>query len=411
MIAVVGAGIQGCALALELASRGLSVELFDRAEAPMQCASRWNEGKIHLGYIFAKDRSLASARQMIRGAMEFAGFFERHLGERVPQERCSDPFRYAVHNNSMLSVQQVEAHLHAVDSLLESAPGEYLGERILRKVRPAKNFNPEHLQAVFETPERSLDVQYLADRIASAVLADPLIAFHGGATVAALSRTDTGAFKLRLTSGEVLGDFAQLVNCAWESRLLLDSTLGYKEKRSWMHRYKLALHLADTPCGAPIASTTFVLAPLGDVVNFGGGKFYLSWYPSCKIAESFELAPPEPSPSPEQLKAVGRDSLRSLSLLMPALSELKVDWSKAHVKGGHIFAWGEADIDREWSGLHRRFDIGVFSDEGFHSIDTGKLGMAAVFAREAADRICALAAASLRGRIRQGRGSMHKCIA
>ena len=52
-----------------------------------------------------------------------------------------------------------------------------------------------------------------------------------------------------------------------------------------------------------------------------------------------------------------------------------------------IFAWGETDIDDPGSELHERHDIGTSSRDGYHSIDTGKLTMAPVFGRAAAERV------------------------
>lgn len=54
-VAVLGAGIMGCSVAIQLARRGFDVTVFDRETAPMAAASRWNEGKIHLGYIYGAD--------------------------------------------------------------------------------------------------------------------------------------------------------------------------------------------------------------------------------------------------------------------------------------------------------------------------------------------------------------------
>lgn len=61
-IAILGAGIMGSATALFLARRGHLVSLYDAADSPFSAASRWNEGKIHLGYIYSADPSLKSAR-------------------------------------------------------------------------------------------------------------------------------------------------------------------------------------------------------------------------------------------------------------------------------------------------------------------------------------------------------------
>ena len=79
-VAVLGGGLQGCCTALALAESGVRVTLFDRNEQLLSRAAVANEGKIHLGYMYAGDPSLSTARTMMRGALAFAPFFARHLG-------------------------------------------------------------------------------------------------------------------------------------------------------------------------------------------------------------------------------------------------------------------------------------------------------------------------------------------
>ena len=55
--------------------------------------------------------------------------------------------------------------------------------------------------------------------------------------------------------------------------------------------------------------------------------------------------------------------------------------------GGVIVAWGRTDIDDPTSELHRRYEIGVTSNGGYHSVDPGKLTMTPYFAGICADRI------------------------
>lgn len=71
-VAVLGAGLQGACGAMELASRGIEVHLYDKNERCVTQASAQNKGKIHLGYVYANDRSLRTARKMIEGALSFA---------------------------------------------------------------------------------------------------------------------------------------------------------------------------------------------------------------------------------------------------------------------------------------------------------------------------------------------------
>ena len=70
-VAVLGAGIMGCSAALCLARRGANVTLLDAAPRPCGGASRWNEGKIHLGYLYAADPSLATARRLLDGGLAY----------------------------------------------------------------------------------------------------------------------------------------------------------------------------------------------------------------------------------------------------------------------------------------------------------------------------------------------------
>ena len=61
--AVLGAGLAGSCVALELTDAGFEVALFDRAEQPLTRASAANEGKIHLGLVYANDPSGRTAQE------------------------------------------------------------------------------------------------------------------------------------------------------------------------------------------------------------------------------------------------------------------------------------------------------------------------------------------------------------
>ena len=72
-VAILGAGIMGATTALLLSRRGVRVTLYDQAPAPMTGASRWNEGKIHLGYLYAGDPSGNTADKLMPGGIAFKG--------------------------------------------------------------------------------------------------------------------------------------------------------------------------------------------------------------------------------------------------------------------------------------------------------------------------------------------------
>src|SRR4029077_9220616 len=61
-VGVLGGGLQGCCTALALAERGAEVILFDKNDALLSRVAVANEGKIHLGYMYAGDPTLSTAK-------------------------------------------------------------------------------------------------------------------------------------------------------------------------------------------------------------------------------------------------------------------------------------------------------------------------------------------------------------
>ena len=117
-VAVLGAGFQGCCVALELARRGVSVDLYDREDRCITQAGFRNEGKIHLGLVYANDPTFTTARVMVRGALEFGSAVRRWI-ERDLGDVCTPaPFDYVVHRDSMVSPETVAAHFATVDACL-----------------------------------------------------------------------------------------------------------------------------------------------------------------------------------------------------------------------------------------------------------------------------------------------------
>ena len=61
----------------------------------MDAASRHNEGKIHLGFVYANDPTFRTAELMFRGAGQFAPLMRRWLGTAFDDIPVSTPFNYA----------------------------------------------------------------------------------------------------------------------------------------------------------------------------------------------------------------------------------------------------------------------------------------------------------------------------
>ena len=71
--AVIGAGIFGCAVALELARAGFAVSLFERRPEILTGATRNNLNRVHLGFHYP--RHLGTARQSAAGYQPFVESF------------------------------------------------------------------------------------------------------------------------------------------------------------------------------------------------------------------------------------------------------------------------------------------------------------------------------------------------
>src|SRR4051794_33116657 len=106
-VAVLGGGIMGTCTALLLARRGLEVSLFERESAPLACASRWNEGKIHLGYLYGADPTLRTARRIIPGGLQFRRIMTELLGSDLAPHTTPQDDIYLIHRNSIVDVDAV----------------------------------------------------------------------------------------------------------------------------------------------------------------------------------------------------------------------------------------------------------------------------------------------------------------
>jgi hypothetical protein len=194
-------------------------------------------------------------------------------------------------------------------------------------------------------------------------------------------------FRLACAGGWLTG-FHHVVNTSWDSRLAVDSAFGLAPPRPWLYRYKFGLHVRQRPPASAIPSVTLVLGPFGDIVDYGEGAYYLSWYPTGRIAVSTALVPPVAAALSPVVD--GKAYIEPLREIVPALDGINIDRASTQFVGGWIFAWGETDIDDALSGLHRRDQVGVYSVSGYHTINTGKLTLAPLHALTLCDRIVPL---------------------
>lgn len=365
----------------------------------MNRASLRNEGKIHLGLIYANDSSFETARLQLTGALRFRRLLQRWFGKDANKLHTSTSFTYLVARDSVLDADALQSHYARVEkeykAQCELDPElDYLGLRpatLARKLSVIpREFSPDFFQAAFATPELAIDTDQLAELIQRALRASSLVDFRGGHCIRTIERGNS----LRIEGDGPEGKFAlkadQVVNATWERRAALDRGMGLAARPGLLHRLKFRV-LARVPAEMERGpSATMVLGRYGDVVIRPGGLSYLSWYPTGMRGWTSEIEPPRAwdeacrgTPDAEVAREVSEFALRHIDEWYPGIGRSCI----ALVDAGAIVAIGETDVDDASSVLHHRKAIGVTSLENYHTVDPGKLTTAPLFAMEAADRV------------------------
>jgi glycine/D-amino acid oxidase-like deaminating enzyme len=400
--AVLGAGLTGVTVALELAHRGVRVALIEQDERAINRASLRNEGKIHLGFVFSQDTTMASSRLQLEGALQFRSILARLTNGRTDRLTTSRPFTYLVPRDSIATVDELSKRFAALDGMyrerIACEPSfDYMGRRPVSIVHPTILSSLSHIRttrflAAFETQEVAIDTRELAGILRDAVM-HPNIDFRPNHRVTSVDRVSGGFAINGRTNGvgfQLRSD--QVVNALWENRFKIDRTAGMEHQRGWLHRlkYRVIAQMPERLRDGP--STTLVVGPYGDVVVRGDGTAYLSWYPLGLRGWSTDLAPP-PSWNPPCRGELGESERAAIAAgVFGAIDDWYpgvADAIPLTVDAGAIVAYGRTDVHDPASGLHDRTHLGITSSNGYHSVDPGKLTTAPLFGVRAAQLVLA----------------------
>lgn len=394
-IAVLGAGIMGSSLALFLSRKGAEVTLFDAAPAPFSAASRWNEGKIHLGFLYNADPTLKTAQHLIPGGLLFRPVVEELVGCSIAPAITAKDDLYLCHRESVVEPDAMEAYLHQVAQLLNEHPDarHYLADvsdgRISRlsDAEVAEASGSDLILAGFRTPERSVETTWIADRFVDAVSAAPRIAQQMNTCVTSVGKV-AGTWCIQTDQGP-FDSYDVVINALWQGRMAIDQTAGLPPSGIWSNRYRLSLFVrTDQPLQLPCA--IIATGPFGDVKNYNDRDFYLSWYPDGLQVDNSDITPPALDdlhlPEPESFT---ERVFEHLQQFLPWTADIEAHAERVRVEGGWIFAAGRGALSDPSSTLHRRSEYGVVEMGSYYSIDTGKYSTAPWVARNLAARIMA----------------------
>jgi len=397
-VAILGGGIMGCSVALEFARRGIRPVLFEAEAELLSGASRWNEGKIHLGYLYAGDPTLVTARRMLTGGLLFKSLIEDLLETSIDDAITRQDDVFLCHQKSVVGLADMLEYFRALTEMVGDHPhaGHYLADVRKAKVEQLAASELERLTgspaivAGFRVPERSVATSWVADRLVDAVRAQSRIEVRPGSRVlgvADISRAGTMDRWRIHTPGGVEGPFDCVVNALWQGRLAVDQTASMQLPKDWSHRYRLSMFLR-TRRPFQLPSAVIVTGPFGDIKNYNGRDFYLSWYPAGLRLESSSLHPPDVAP-PSTLEAdeISDAIARELSTFFPSIPDLLRDVERRQIAGGWVYAAASGSLSDPSATLHHRRTFGVTRKGSYLSVDTGKYSTAPWIARCIAEDI------------------------
>jgi hypothetical protein len=295
------------------------------------------------------------------------------------------------------SPEAVKVYFDAVAALVRDQPG---AGRYLCDVRDcrARRLTPselagltdsERVVAGFQVPERSVATNWLADQYVAAVEAESKIDRRKGIRVTGARPLDgdtEGRWQVETSTGNH-GPFDGVVNALWEGRIHLDARLGLEPQGRWTHRYRLSVFARTETC-IDAQSAIVSVGPFGDLKNYTGRDFYLSWYPTGMIAEGCELDPPMlPMLDESARQVIAEEILENLAQYLPVVRLIREKATSLTVAGGWVFAMGHGSLADPASSLHRRDRIGVTRRGTYFSVDTGKYSIAPWLAKQVAEAL------------------------
>jgi glycine/D-amino acid oxidase-like deaminating enzyme len=395
-VAILGGGMLGVCAALELAHRGQRVVLVEGANDLLEGAGRWNEGKIHLGFLYAGDPSLSTARRLIPGGLAFADVIERLIGRGIRDLATTEDDLFLVHRKSVVDASAYAMYADRTADLIRhfaghTGAGKYLADVNLAESRRlsaselAEVTTSDDVVAGFAVPERSVSTLAVADLLKAAVLSEPLIEVRVGAWVDKVRKRDDGRLDVVCTGDRSVGleAFDVVVNGLWESRLVVDASIGIHPPAPWTHRFRATVY-GHAP-KATFRSAVLCTGPFGGVNRYGDGRVYLSWYEVELLAEGNALEPPrrEAALTDERRAKVGAATIRELSRFFPGVADV----TDFEVHGGWVYAVGNGSLADPASTLHQRDKFGIVRDGGYISVDTAKYSLAPWIAMRVADMV------------------------
>lgn len=393
-VAVLGAGIQGCLMALMFSKHGYDVTLIDKSQEIMNRASIAGESRIHLGLEYSNDTSMRTASYMLESALRFSSYFEYLVGKKVDWSGLkSQRLVCLLAKQSLVPPEDFERYGEVLGNMYEALLTKnpelsYLGERP-PKLLIGETSVPSYVNSsMIETAYESIEVCILSRKLKEIIqvaLLENSVNMVFGRTILDVKRNDIGDKDklggLRVVSDIGEHDYDAVVNCLWEGRASIDAKMGLDNNASnESYRVKASIRLPNHESLAEITESVSIMnGPFGDFVRYGpDDHVYFAWHPASPkliTKNSTEISQYEqhanfdfPDGFEEQIV---QSHINAFKSIFPSITNTKV-FDSAIVGAGYVVANGETDIADKYSGLHERRDPPNLVADGYVSVKTQK---------------------------------------
>jgi glycine/D-amino acid oxidase-like deaminating enzyme len=374
----------GSSLAVLLARNGARVTLFDAAERPMSRSGRWNEGKMHLGYFYAADQTLNTARKLLLGGQLFRPIVESIIESPIEGHLTSGEEFYLTHTDSVVDPSTMVGYLNAVWELNRGLSDKArrptrLSQPELRQISESPN-----LVAGFRIPEQSVNTSWIADRIIARLATDNAIEMKCDCIVKYAAKGARG-WSVVTRDGNFNG-FDAVVNALWEGKSAVDEATGYGSGSRLSYRYRTSVFMKAAD--SELRNVVITTGPFGDTKNYDDGSLYLSWYPAGLLLDCHQAHAPA-TPVIDDIKEIDICSrtIHALSEFFPTVANLSAATTDMVVRGGWVVAHGGGLLSDPSSRLHRRDEFGVSRHDSYYSVDVGKYSVAPWLASQLAGEL------------------------
>ena len=383
-VGILGAGLQGCCMALLFNKLGYDVTLIDQATDIMTRASANQEGKIHMGFVYSNDTSFETGKKMMLSALHFSHCIEYLLDYKINWgELKSTKFIYLVPHDSLVSNDKLEEYFNKLQDLyikiLTDEPYlSYLGEKpekIFHKIPVPNDVDNTFFKYCFQTEEVAISQNVLKDHIKNTLISKG-VKLNLNECILNVNRSSNIRFNVKTNKN--IYQYEKVVNCLWENQRIIDQQLNVESKNENNLRLKFGIISKHIDELKTMPSMTIVNGPYGDYVNFQchkDKKMYFSWYP----ISMYGMVVNQDVPNEWTMICKGdinndllEYQLKTQLNKFQQLFSRQFKFDSPKLIAGIIVATGKEDINYLESKLHQRNDNPIFYQDGYYSISTGK---------------------------------------